>query len=182
VKTALIIAASALLSGCARNQTTPINSLISENYRPVVGASGNPHKVEPQYIHASSADEAGAIYKQYVECRVSLSGIQYFHARVRPMDLYAPKQRDILEQARLVHADIVLYFTVPQGYVEMNVPVASSVSPGTLSQTQSTRRMENSASPIKSDRATTWTPGEIHWQYGQRSVARAANYVEFLAR
>jgi hypothetical protein len=180
MKTALLIASSALLISCTSEPFYPTTQ-ISENYRPVVGAAGNRHNVEPQYIHAGSADEAKALYQQYLNAGYHLVGFSTFTHVFVPMDLNAPNPNDMLDQARKVRADIVLYYTVPQGYVEMNVPVVSQVDPSTSSRTIINAQDDTGISH-QIGTATTWTPGQIHWQFGQRSCLRAANYVEFLAR
>jgi hypothetical protein len=135
-----IILLALALAGCttapkvAPVQPAPLaaNSLVSQFYHLVPGAARptSNSEVEPQYIFAGSEEEAKSFYKQYVSEGYHLIGYTGFvhTADVTPFDVSAPTEEQILNQARRIHAAIALYYTVPQGQQEMNVPLSLGAS------------------------------------------------------
>jgi hypothetical protein len=88
-----------------------------------------------------------ALYKQYVNSGYHLVGFSTFTHVYVPMDLNAPNQNDMLDQARKVHADIVIYFTVPDGYVENDAITLRSHDQSTSAQEPSVSDQDNDARP-----------------------------------
>jgi hypothetical protein len=155
----------------------PPNSLISANYRPVVGATGSTQKGEPQFISAGSKAEAQAIYNHCLNDGYHLLGTSSFSHLNIPFDASEVSNQDFLNEAKFVHAGIVLYYTVPTGVVMANVVVSSDVAPAVWSTTQVT-----AASGEELGTLQTQTMPTIKWNYANRYVQRSDNFVEFLAK
>jgi hypothetical protein len=179
MKTTLITIAATLLMSCASNPTSHLTSYptdVSENYRPVVGSAGDSHKVEPQYVHAGSTDEARTFYNQYIASGYHLIGYSTFTSVGG-----GTSTENIVAHAKKIHADVAIYSTQADGYADVNMPVAEEIAPGTTSETIINSEDEFGMSH-EIGTATTTTPPQLRWHYEHQTWPRWINHIDFLAR